>query len=47
MEDNLKVIWAEFSTLSLAVLLCGTASVLTYKRPLLELKTRPRFRHVS
>ncbi len=41
MEGNLKVVWAEFSTLSQVVLLFCSISTWYYTQPLLELKTRP------
>jgi hypothetical protein len=47
MGENLKVVWAEFSTLSWAVLqnVHNTSPIQT--RPSLDLKTRPRFHPVS
>ncbi len=40
MGDNLKVIWAEFSTLSQAVLLHINISAFVLVQPILELKTK-------
>ncbi len=45
--ENLKVVWAEFSTLSLVVFIMNVISLSRHVRPHLELKTRPRFRPVS
>jgi hypothetical protein len=41
--ENLKVVWAEFSTLSWAILLFIAHIMSIYARPCLELKTEPRF----
>ncbi len=45
--DNLKVVWAEFSTLSLAVLQNVYNPWPVQTRLSLDLKTRSRFRSVS
>jgi hypothetical protein len=42
-RDNLKVVWAEFSTLSQIVLLYCAVSAWHDMQPPLDLKTRPRF----
>ncbi len=47
MGENLKVVWAEFSTLSWAVLQNVYNSWPVQAWPSLDLKTRPRFRPVS
>ncbi len=47
MRENLKVVWAEFSTLSLAVWLVLHGKCLPYLRHILEWKTRPRLHPVS
>jgi len=47
MGENLKVVWAEFSTLSYAVLQNVYNSLPTQTQPSLDLKTQPRFRPVS
>jgi hypothetical protein len=43
MEDNLKVVWSEFSSISLGVLLNCTVSAHITIQPLLELKTWPSY----
>ncbi len=40
--ENLKVVWAKFSTLSQAVFIIGVTAQHTQARPHLELKTRPQ-----
>ncbi len=45
--ENLKVVWAEFSTLSLAVLVMSVTARYRQACPHLNLKTRPRFCPVS
>ncbi len=45
--ENLKVVWAKFSTLSLAVLQNVYNSLPIQTWPSLDLKTRPRFCPVS
>jgi hypothetical protein len=47
MGENLKFVWDEFSTLSLAVLVMSVIARHSQARPCLELKTRPRFCPVS
>jgi hypothetical protein len=43
MGDSLKVVWAEFSTLSLAVLIMSTSAWYRQTCPHLKFKTQPRF----
>jgi hypothetical protein len=43
MGENIKVVWAKFSTLSWAVLVMSTIVWHIQTRPHLELKNRPRF----
>jgi hypothetical protein len=43
MGNNLKVVWADFSTLSLAVFVLSVIEWNTKARLHLELKTRSRF----
>ena len=45
--ENLKVVWAKFSTLSQVILLYCALSAWHDMQPLLQLKTRPRVRSVS
>jgi hypothetical protein len=45
--DNLKLVWAEFSTISWAVLKMCMKLMYVDAQPSLWLKTRPRFRPVS
>jgi hypothetical protein len=45
--ENLKVIWAKFSSLILAVLVSSVIAWYRQARPHLELKTWPRFCPVS
>jgi hypothetical protein len=48
--NNLKVVWAEFSTLSLAVFVVSATVCHRQARPNLKLKTQPRghiFSHVQ
>jgi hypothetical protein len=47
MGENLRVVWAEFSTLGLAVLQNVYNPWPVQIRPSLDLKTRPRFNPVS
>ncbi len=47
MGENLKVVWAEFSTLSWVVLVYCVVSAWHGMQPLLELKTQPGVRPVS
>ncbi len=50
MGDNLKVVWAKFSTLTKAALLCVQWYGLYQHCPSLELKTRPSglyYKHVT
>jgi hypothetical protein len=47
MGENLEVVWAEFSTLSLVVLQHWEVRAYACMLPLLKLKTRPRVRSVS
>ncbi len=46
-EENLKVVWAEFSTLSLAVFVKSKIASHRQAHPCLELKTQPKFFPVS
>ncbi len=39
-KENLKVVWAEFSTLSCAVLLDNNVKNAAFTQPLLKLKTQ-------
>jgi hypothetical protein len=43
MGDNLKVVWSDFSSISLGVLLNCTVSAQITIQPLLELKTWPSY----
>ncbi len=47
MGENLKLVWAEFSTLSLSVSMMCMVLIYLDARPHLALKTRPRFSTVS
>ncbi len=47
MGDSQKVVWAEFSTLSLAVFVVNEIAWHTQARSSLELKTQPKFCPVS
>ncbi len=47
MGDNLKAVWAEFSTLSLAVFVISVNECHTQARPRLELKICSTFCPVS